>query len=61
MKLTPSQLEYIANQDWVEAIPFQRVTEPLTIDGQLTEYTKSYDIFETVRGDRLILRTEDKQ
>ncbi len=56
MKLTPDQLDYIAAQDWREAMPFQSVIQSLLLDGKPTEYKKTYDIFETVKGDRLIMR-----
>lgn len=58
MKLTQTQLDYLAAQDWKEAMPFSSATQPLMIDGAATEYTKTYTIMETSRGDRLIIREE---
>ena len=56
VKLTPDQIEYIAKQDWKEAMPFSTVTEPMLIDGVDTGYKKVTIILETKRGDRLEIR-----
>lgn len=56
MKLTPDQIEYIAKQEWREAMPFSQVNEPLLVDGVDTGYKKTTIILETKRGDRLEIR-----